>query len=69
MATLVNGIEGVQVVPPKAQHMHRHRQPACVWVALMVLVVVSDFSMNALRVVGVLNSINFLSLFCKVQIG
>ena len=48
--------------------MHMHRQLACVWVALMVLVVVSNFSINALHVVGVLSPINFLSLFLRFKL-
>ena len=44
-----------------------HRQLACVWAALMVLVVVSNFSINALHVVSVLSPINFLSPFLRFK--
>ena len=45
-----------------------HRQLACVWVALMVLVVVSDFSINELSVVGVLAPLIFSHLFVRFKL-
>ncbi len=45
-----------------------HRQLACFWVALMVLVVVSDFSNNELSVVGVLSPMNFSHFFVRFKL-